>query len=319
MGWQLLPTGCDPSQFQCYDVKNHFEVKHGQRILFDSNVLDTTYSSGQASFFISNCFAAGIYICQDLTFTNNLMAHGPNVGSVSGNGWPVSGGTDITTGTRTLVRNNIAVDIDGITYGGPLCSQTPPYTQCSGGTTFQLQHTYNYTIDHNTSINRPSLYLNSLIFTDYPASTDFGFEYTNNFQFGSPFANANTPGGTIGNLPSPTLGGDYFIGDYWSYPTIWGLANSPAYPVGVRSLSSSAISIPGSPPVTCQNNNNVMLSCWPLDWALVGFVDFTGGNAGTNLPGLMLTNSSPLHNAATDGTDVGANIPAVLAAISSVQ
>jgi len=285
----------------------------------DSNVLDTTFASGQAAFFISNCFAAGMYVCQDLTLTNNLIEHGPNIGSVSGNGWPVSGGTAITTGTRTLVRNNLAIDIDGINYGGALCSQTPPYAHCSGGVTFQLQHTYNYTIDHNTSINRPSQFQNALVFTDFPPSTDIAFQLTNNLQFGSPFANANTPGGTLANLPSPTFGGDYFVGDYWSYPTIWGITNTPAYPAGVQSLSASTVSIAGNPPVTCQNNDNVLQSCWPLDWALVGFVDLTGGNAGTDLAGLTLVGSSPLHNAATDGMDVGANVPAVLAAVSSVQ
>ncbi len=319
LAWQTLPAGCNAAQFQCYDVKNHFEVKHGQRILVDSNVFDTTYSSGQAEFFISNCFAAGIYVCQDLTLTSNLIEHGPNIGSVSGNGWPVSGGTAITTGTRTLVRNNVSLDINGIAYGGPLCSQTPPYTQCAGGTTFHLQQTFDYTIDHNTSINQPSQYQNALIFTDYPPSTDFGFELTNNLQFGSPFANANTPGGTIAGLPSPTLGGDYFVGDYWSYPTIWGVTNTPVYPPGVQSLSSGAVSVPGNPPVTCQNNNNVMQTCWALDWALVGFVDFTDGNAGTDLSGLALASTSLYHNAGTDGADIGANVAAVAAAISPIQ
>jgi hypothetical protein len=52
---------------------------------------------------------------------------------------------------------------------------------------------------------------------------------------------------------------------------------------------------------------------------MVGFVDFEGGNAGTDLAGLALSTSSPQHNAATDGMDIGANIPAVLAAINGVR
>jgi hypothetical protein len=62
-----------------------------------------------------------------------------------------------------------------------------------------------------------------------------------------------------------------------------------------------------------------MLACWPLDWATVGFVDFNGGNAGTDLPGLALAPTSPYHAAGSDGLDIGANIPAVLAAIKGVQ
>ena len=87
----------------------------------------------------------------------------------------------------------------------------------------------------------------------------------------------------------------------------------------MQSLSSSAVSVPGNPPVTCKNNNNVMLTCWALDWALVDFVDFTDGNAGTDLSGLALASTSPYHNAGTDGADIGANIAAVAAAISPIQ
>jgi hypothetical protein len=34
---------------------------------------------------------------------------------------------------------------------------------------------------------------------------------------------------------------------------------------------------------------------------------------------MALAATSPYHNAATDGTDIGANVPAVLAAIKGVQ
>lgn len=319
MAWQTLPAGCNPSAYQCYTVKNQFEVKHGQRILNDSNLFDTTFSAAQAGFIISNCFAAGIYICQDLTSTSNVFMHGPNVGSVSGNGWPVTGGSAITTGTRTLVRNNLALDIDGVAYGGPLCLKTAPYTGCAGGATLQMQHTYNYTIDHNTFINRPSQYQNAMNFTDYPPSTDIATQITNHIQFGSPFANAMNPGGTIANLPSPAMGGVWFVGDYWSYKNIWGADSAPAYPAGVVSLSSPAVSVPGNPPVTCQNNNNVMQSCWPLDWPLVGMVDWQSASTGVSLAGAALSPTSTLKGKGTDGTDPGANIPAVLAAISSIK
>ena len=47
--------------------------------------------------------------------------------------------------------------------------------------------------------------------------------------------------------------------------------------------------------------------------------DFNGGNAGTDLPGLALAPTSPYHAAGSDGLDIGANIPAVLAAIKGVQ
>ena len=48
---------------------------------------------------------------------------------------------------------------------------------------------------------------------------------------------------------------------------------------------------------------------FPSNNAAIGFVDFAGGN-------YVLTSASSLHNAASDGTDVGANIAAITAAIS---
>ena len=51
---------------------------------------------------------------------------------------------------------------------------------------------------------------------------------------------------------------------------------------------------------------------FPSNNAAIGFVDFAGGN-------YALTSASSLHNAASDGTDVGANIAAITAAISGAS
>ena len=50
---------------------------------------------------------------------------------------------------------------------------------------------------------------------------------------------------------------------------------------------------------------------FPATWAEVGFVNYSGGD-------YHLSSSSPYHNAATDGTDIGANINAVTAATNGV-
>lgn len=327
LAWQTLPAGCNSALSQCYDVKNQSEVKHGQRILYDSNVFDTTYAGAQAEFLISNCFIEGMYICQDLTYTNNLFMHGPEVGAVAGNGAPpVNCGTGagqpactLQTGQRFLFRNNVAVDINGVTYGGPPCQQTAPYANCAGGASFQIQNTDSFVMDHNTIVNETSQYQNALNFSDAQPPTDTNFQLTNNFQFGSPFNDGGCPGCAIAALPTPVVGGQVFVGDYWNYPTMWGQTNLPAYPAGITSLSAPLVVVPGSPPITCQQNNNGIQPCWALDWALVGFVDFTGGSTGQDLAGLVLSSNSPYRNAGTDGTDIGANVTAVLTAISTIQ
>jgi YVTN family beta-propeller protein len=288
--WQSLPVGCSPATtLECYDVKDSFEIKHAQRVLLDSNWFDTTFNEGQDEFIIMNCFYNPYQVCTDFTVTNNLFEHGPIVGVVVGFG-------NSQTGQRVMFRNNLAVDINAITWGGR-------------GLSFQINQTNGFIADHNTVINEPPLYNIGLAFSDPPPSSDTNFAWTNNLSYGSPFGNGMGPGQTIAALPSPAFGGAVFVGDTWTYANQNDVANPPAYPAGISSLSA-----PG-----CTFNTKVIASCWPLDWAMVGFVDFEGGNAGTDLAGLALSTSSPQHNAATDGMDIGANIPAVLAAINGVR
>jgi hypothetical protein len=288
--WQSLPVGCSPATtLECYDVKDSFEIKHAQRVLLDSNWFDTTFNEGQDEFIIMNCFYNPYQVCTDFTVTNNLFEHGPIVGVVVGFG-------NSQTGQRVMFRNNLAVDINAITWGGR-------------GLSFQINQTNGFIADHNTIINEPPLYNIGLAFSDPPPSSDTNFAWTNNLSYGSPFGNGMGPGQTIAALPSPAFGGAVFVGDTWTYANQNDVANPPAYPAGISSLSA-----PG-----CTFNTKVIASCWPLDWAMVGFVDFEGGNAGTDLAGLALSTSSPQHNAATDGMDIGANIPAVLAAINGVR
>jgi hypothetical protein len=95
------------------------------------------------------------------------------------------------------------------------------------------------------------------------------------------------------------------VGDYFGYGS--GL---PVYPPGMTSLSSSTNS--------CQTSGKNYTTCWPLDWALVGMLDFTGCNAGTNLAGCALSSGSPYKDAGTDGMDIGANVAAVVAALAPI-
>jgi hypothetical protein len=300
--WQNAPAGCisggSPS---CYDVKNSLECKMCQRELIDSNWFDTTFAEAQAEFVIMNCpggtLGSSPYYCSDWTVTNNLFEHGPSLGALAGLG-------NSQSGQRILFRNNLAIDLSGVTWGGI-------------GTTFQIENTNGFIADHNTFINTPPLYLNGLEFDDPPPSTDTNFQYTNNFQYGSPAADAMSPGQTIATLPDPTLAATIFVGDYWPNIAPWDPPGTPAYPAGVIALSSTATPVSGQP--ACNYENKPIPQCWPLDWALVGFVDFTGGNAGTDLPGMALSATSPYHNAASDGTDIGANVSAVLAAVKGVN
>jgi hypothetical protein len=260
-------------------------------------------------------------VCQDFTITNNVIEHVPMVAPISGNGAPIISpdcgaagqpACTIQTGQRVLFRNNLAIDVNG---NGSAGSFGPGVGYGGLGLSFQSQYDNDVTADHNTILNQPPLYLNGLNFTDQAPSTDTGFQWTNNISYASPFANALSPGQTIAELPSPTLGGDLFVGDYWPNITQWYIA-VPVYPTGILTVASTATPVAGQP--SCNYENKPIAQCWPLDFALVGFVDLAGGNAGTDLPGMVLAATSPYHNAGTDGTDIGANIPAILAAVSTI-
>ena len=290
--------GCIPSiPWGCWDVKNEFEIKSGQRVLVDSNLFDTTFSEGQAGFFIWNC---GIVndpniMCNDITIQNNLFMHGPSVGTPFGYG---GFGPQNTNTSRGSIRNNLAIDISGPTWG-------------ANGYVGSVQNTKFQTIDHNTWINTPTFNTNpfSVMFAGAPPHTNTGFVWTNNFMYGQPFADSENAGMTMADWANNgvpvTVAGMVNVGDYFGYGS--GL---PVYPPGMTSLSSSTNS--------CQTSGKNYTTCWPLDWALVGMLDFTGCNAGTNLAGCALSSGSPYKDAGTDGMDIGANVAAVVAALAPI-
>jgi hypothetical protein len=307
LAWRGGPAGCIMSSVAgCWDVKNHIEWKHGQRIAIWGNVLETTWTAGQGEAIIGNTFAVGPYVNQDILVLDNIVNHAPEVAAIAGNGavptpMPINADPGSGTGLRIMFENNIAADINGYAWGNP-----------GGGVAIQFQNTNGLIWDHMTTANAPEPYTNGLNMSDAPPSSNIGVQLTNSIQAGSPFANAMGAGEAIADLPSPILGGMLFIGDWWGYPNIWGVAYSPAYPPGVSSLAADVTPVPGK--ANCQNNGFPIPQCLPPDYALVGFVDAAGGVYGRNIAGLALLPTSPYHNAGTDNFDIGANVPAVLAA-----
>jgi len=51
----------------------------------------------------------------------------------------------------------------------------------------------------------------------------------------------------------------------------------------------------------------------------VQFTNYAGGDSGFNPSNYILLNTSPYHNAASDGTDIGANIPKLMQMIAGVR
>ncbi|MFN7994662.1 MAG: YncE family protein [Bryobacteraceae bacterium] len=321
-----------PSTGGKYDVKNHFEVKNGQRILLDSNVFSYAWLQGQGVNSIvltprTGCASSGVLqsgtqpgpancpdpqaVANDITITNNQFQHvgGQLYGfGVDNYGYPYV----TTTSYRVLFRNNLGTDVSAA-YGG--------------GGAVGLGNTQDWTVDHNTSINNPykpcgwqptsECATNALFFGDvYPPSCPSfstpgctwvygpagnpGATITNNLFYGNIGANSDNPLMVMSQLPpSANVSYDVWVGDITTgYPSsahFWSPVSQSAPVAG-----APACSAPYAP-----------AACYGPNWALVGFVDFNGGN-------YTLSTTSPYHNAASDGTDIGANIPVVLAATAGV-
>jgi hypothetical protein len=286
-----------PNSSQPYDVKDEFEIKNGQRVLVDSNLFMDDYGEAQNEFIILNCGLAPDeepQTCFDITITNNVFAHGPQV-FIAGGG---ANSLYAESLQRVLVRNNVAYDINGTTYTGP-------------GNFARVNYSQDVTVDHNTSLNQPSDNIEAgVAFSDPPPSSNMGFTYTNNIVYSSITANGMDPLQSLQNFPpDANLSYDVFVGDVWPNSFMGPYPSQNHF----SSPSSTATPVVGQP--ACNELNKPIVQCYPLDLALVGFTG-TGASVST-LGNLVLAPTSPYYKAGSDGADIGANVRRVQAAVQS--
>lgn len=164
-----------------------------------------------------------------------------------------------------------------------------------------------------------------------PSQRCFGLTISNNLIFnvsGNPFLTMNgyngvsiihnteirTSGNTTTLYSTPSTG--FVYRDNLQIETLFGifgeggLLGTPAldqWTPGYVFTKNVAVGAPAgqNPAGTCGG-----ITCYPATVSTVQFVNFAGGD-------YALLPSSPYHNAATDGTDIGVNMPALLAAQSS--
>ncbi len=133
---------------QGWFVKNLFELKNAQRVLFDSNVAEYNWYDAQTGYgllFQAITQDSGSWaVVTDVTVTNNTIAHSANGINLCGTCLDTSGIPGSKT-KRLYFYNNIFDDIGNPAY---TAGQTP------NGVPIQiLSDTENLTIDHNTFIN----------------------------------------------------------------------------------------------------------------------------------------------------------------------
>jgi hypothetical protein len=275
-------------------VKNLCELKNAQRVLLDGNIMEYSWGGfSQVGFGIlltprNQGDGNGGNLCPncqvtDVTVRNVAISH---VGAGMQIANPLDGVAAALAGERYSIHDLIIDDIDGVKYNGP-----GEFAQVSMGAGVPLLE--NVTINHVTAFPSSTLF----IIGDQTAINP----KMANFVFTNSIVNA-------GRYPvwSAGDGGSANCAAHDSPLTTFNACFSP-YTFASNAIIATPSSLSG--PTWPAGN------FFPASVATVQFVNYNGGNGGD----YHLQPSSPYTGAATDGTNLGANVDAVLSAISGVQ
>jgi hypothetical protein len=270
-------------------VKNNFEMKNAQRVLFDSNVIEDNWGGfSQHGYSIlltpKNQDGDGTSVCPlcqvtDVTIRYVTISH-TGGGFVIGNGTSGSGGVALA-GERYSIHDVIVDDINATLYAGR-------GTFAQVGTVAQplLQ---DVTINHVTAF--PSHVLFNIGAPDPVTIPDFTFTNSIVVAGDSPVTSTG-PYGKVQNCA------------YYQTPVkVWNGCFSES-----KFSSNAILAAPDSP------------SDWPAgnfyySTSSIGFVNYNSGDGGD----YRLLASSPAIGAGSDGKNLGADVDAVLAAVSDVK
>jgi hypothetical protein len=268
-------------------VKNNFELKNAQRVLFDGNIVDYAwggFSQFGYSLVITPKNQAGTdggnecpsCLVTDVTIRYSTVSHaaaGINIANVLSDN-----GGSAAQGQRYSIHDLTLDDISGTTYegGGPLVMVLNNWTANILG---------NITINHITGFGDPTHPV--LTVGDTSNIKMSNFVYTNNIAVAGEYPVWSSGGGTTNcaynDIPIITL-------------------NACFQPYSF--LKNALIGTPANYPPSQWPSGNY----FPANAAAVQFVDYNNGNGGN----YQLLASSPYKNAGTDGKDLGADIEQIL-------
>jgi hypothetical protein len=271
-------------------VKNHFELKNAQRVLFDSNILENNWGGfSQVGFSVlltpKNQTMNGSNICPmcqvtDVTVRYSTISHVAAAFQIA-NGLSGTGGAPLA-GERYSIHDVVADDINGVKYRGPgLFAQVSMGPNVPILQSVQINHVTAFPphtmLNVGDPVTNPDMqnfvFTNNLINTGaYPVWSTGG---TNNCAF------SNTPITVMTTCFTPyTFNRNGLIASPSNFPP-------SKWPAG---------------------------NLFPATSAAVQFVNYNGGVNGD----YHLLSSSPYKNAGTDGKDLGADINALQSNLSGV-
>jgi hypothetical protein len=275
-------------------VKNNFELKNAQRVLYEANVAEYTWGgftqAGYAIAFTPKNQAGpdGSNLCPDCLVTDVTLRYSTISHAAAGiniaNGLSSNGGA-AAEGQRYSIHDITIDDINGDFYlgGGPLLLVMNGWTSHILG---------NIKINHITGFGDPvHPFLTVGNAMSNPKMSNF--VYTNNLV-------------RAGEYPLWSSGGTTNCAFYGVPITTLNNCFRP-----YLFLKNALISSPANYPPSKWPAGNF----FPADPAVVEFVNFNHGNGGD----YRLLPSSPYKNAGTDGRDLGADIDVVDSQIAGVE
>jgi hypothetical protein len=265
-------------------VKNFFELKNAQRVLFEANIMENTWggfsqngdgilltpknqASGTSSNLCPNCFVT------DVTVRYNTMSH-VGGGMEIANGLSDNGGAALD-GQRYSIHDLIVDDVDPVKYAGS--GRLAEITTALGAPLLQ-----------NVSINHITAFPPSGLFTVGGVA---GATKMPNFIFANSLV-------TTGTYPVWSTGGTTNCAYYDKPLTTFNACFSP-----YSFANNALIATPSGFPASVWPTGNL----FPTSAAAVQFVNYNNGNGGD----YHLLSSSPYKNAGSDGKDLGADIDAI--------
>jgi hypothetical protein len=274
-------------------VKNHFELKSAQRVLFEANILENTwggFSQAGAAVLLTpkNQALYGGNVCPscqvtDVTIRYVTISH---VGGafILGNGVSSNGGIPLAGG-RYSIHDVTVDDISATKYSG-----YGTFAQVSMGPGAPVLQSI--TINHVTAF-QPTVMLNlGDDITVNPRMINFVF--TNNLI-------------NAGMAPTSTTGGGAANCAYISRPIVSLPTCFQRYTFSHNAIIASPFNYPPSKYPTG--------NYFPATPSAVGFKNYDNGISGD----YHLLASSPYKNAGSDGKDLGADINALNLAIAGVR
>lgn len=239
-------------------------------------------------------------IITDITIRYNKISHASRAIGLSSD---FSDGGDVGLGHfRDSIHDNIADDIDGFHWSlgaGGCCawslSLTPVDFVLAPFNLTDLSYVHNTFIP---SLSGSAAGFGPSIFNGRANSPMTNLNIRDNVSAGGVFLPTTTHvhSNALSDLQAGAPGTFCFEGNVMAVSTatsgaVTGTANNPPYPAAGQS--------PGCP--------SGIGNFSPATYNAIGFTNLNGANGGN----YQLLNTSPYHNAASDGTDPGANIPLV--------